>query len=416
MKDEELRALERQVAASPTADGCLRLAREYERVGRHGDVPSVLRRGREHPEVRRALAALPVWDTAGGPGATSASSASPVADPRVLWTQQSSRARTSHGLIASGSIVGRVDSDARAVLLDGATGAPLWTVPDRVRSAWTLPMGEVLVLVHRNKLHGFSPRTGQALWELAVAPRSIVATCDGDALVVSTLQEIRLLRITDPSAAPIEVWRTELDRALAASRATHATAKCRGGLLVVQGATTPVVLDAATGVRRFATERRVVAVDEGGVITSEGPPPRLRALDPHGAPLPFHDGPAKLVALHPDVAVVRQYTKTFPHFAQPMLLAVDRRTGESRDLGVAALGSMGEAVVASDQLHLLCPRPGAPELSTIVALGLDGSRRWRLELDLPPSEAVDSLAVTSGRLFACTNRSTVVAIGDRTTA
>lgn len=154
MKDEELRALEREVAASPTADGCLRLARELERVGRRAEVPAVLRRGREHAEVRRALGSLPVWDTAGGP-----------------------------------------------------------------------------------------------------------------------------------------------------------------------------------------------------------------------------------------------YTKTYPHYAQPMLVAVDRRSGETRDLGLAGLGSMGEAVIAADQLHVLCPRPGAPELSTI-----------------------DAMAITSGRLLVCTNRSTVIAIGDRTSA
>jgi len=414
VKDEELRALEREVESHPSADACLRLARALERVGRQAEVPAVLRRGVAHGEVRRALASL-VWDTAGGPGTTSTSSVRPLVAPHVLWTQRASRPRSSHGLIASSSVVGRIDSDARAFVLDAATGAPLWTVPDHVRSAWTLPMGEALVFVNRNRLRGFDPRTGRIAWDLPLHPRSTVTTCDGDGLVVSTLKDVRFLRIEDPSAPPIQVWRAELDLP-PGSRVSHATAKCRGGLVVVQSAGDPVVLDAVTGARRFTTERRVVAVDEGGVITSDGPPPKLLALDAQGKPLPFYEGPAKLVALHPDFAVVRQHTTTYPHYAQPMLLVVDRRTGEKRDLGVAALGSSGEAVIAADQLHLLCPRPGAPELSTVVALGLDGARRWRLELDLPPSEAVDSLAVTSGRLYACTNRSTVLAIGDRTTA
>ncbi len=318
---------------------------------------------------------------------------------QVLWVRAPATRSASRDLLASSSTVGLIDqSFRRGAVLDAASGKELWVVPFPIEwHGWVLAMGELLVVLHERTLHGFEPRTGRSLWELQIAPRSRLASCDGDGLVLSTEKEVRFLRVEEPARSPVLLWRTRLEPE-PASRAREAHATCGGGLVVVRGPAGHLVLDAATGARRFAPEQwvRGVVVDEGACSSvasrrrRSGPSARM------GCPAP---SPRALQRSSP-------FSPTSRSSGRTPCSPIDRSPSSWW-------------WIAGDQLHLICPRVvrdrrEESDWSTIVAVGLGGQVRWRLELDLPAQEAgVESLAVTDGRLYALTRRSTVIAIGEQ---
>jgi hypothetical protein len=85
--DDDLRALEHRVAAAPTAQSRLALARGLERVGRRDDAHVVLAQDPFDADVRAALARYPAWTQADGdPGRTRWLDVPPIErEPAVRW-------------------------------------------------------------------------------------------------------------------------------------------------------------------------------------------------------------------------------------------------------------------------------------------------------------------------------------------
>jgi hypothetical protein len=393
--DEELRGLERELAATGTLEARLRIAAALSRAGRGDEAVRALLVASAEPAVRRELLRWPSWGTPHGDGTRYHPGPLPVR-PRLRWSQTVRTSAGSGTLVASPlAIVWARGPTEQSIVFDPDTGRGLWWLDDAstasLRGTRVLLRGEghglrLVDVASRERLDQVEAvPDGPEAWKATFG--SAVLDEDGAGYAhASGIGRVEAVRLEVGGRRV--VWRRELP---------VCSAHVHGDLVLGHasgGENTTWALERATGATRWEAPGYVVAVDHEGVFLWEPLPPgsnagalELRRRDgtvvwrrPGQGPTARACGPRVVVE-----ARTVERTRT--------LHVIDRASGEERarlDDGRAGPGYLFQ--VADALLHWL-------DWGLLRACDHDGRERWRLQLDHHAITGSGPVAVTPGRLL-----------------
>ena len=331
----------------------------------------------------------------GAPARAAAAQDSLAADPQPVWHASAARGITG-GLALSEDLVAISGTDHRAVLLDRATGQPIW---DRrlgqALGAGPLIRDDRLFVAEQGaggRVYALRLFNGQTLWSTEAGDVAAPLALDGPALYLGTIDGMVGRLSADTGSFK---WRARLAGAIRSAPIPTAA-----GLVVATATDSLYLLDAATGAvrARRATHGTVLAamarIDSLVVIgTTAG---TLEALDP---------------------ATLR--TRWSLEFGEPIVGAVAIRAGNAYALtgrGLLIVVPLRDARSARrlplDLIVRAGPAPTAAGVfvsavnGELVLFDSAGTRRWAAQLEAP---LVEPVLIDRHMLVAATRRGAVVA-------
>lgn len=417
MRDDELRSLERELAASGSVAARLAYARALERLDRRDEAQDVLAPGREDASVRRELGRFPAWSRAeAGPSGSRWTDVRPLSrQPRVRWRWTApGTARGEPQLLSSplGAVVAvsldREVPPRATVLSPDGTPVRSW---DRERGAAPLALEQGLVLDPRGAgVFAVDPVTGDERILVPRAPGLLTAeaACARGLVLVPEEDDLRAHELAAGECA--SAWTVARPRTAVFRTAphTHATATRvylsapgfgRGGVFTA--------FERATGAELWRSQRLLAADDAGGLALEAG---GLVAVGPGGERL-WDASPESVATVHvlAPALVLAEVTDS------GLKVVLDRANGGVRPERPVAQGARVVAA-ARDVLYSVeraWEGEGGRELAhpreIVTATSLEGEARWRLELEWERG-VVLALAPAPGRLYVLTSEASVLCL------
>lgn len=390
--DDDLRALERELAASGALEARLRLAAALTRAGRGDDAVRALLPASADAAVRRELARCPSSGTAHRDGTRWHPGPLPVR-PRVRWSQTARTSAGSDELLASPqAILWARGASEQSIVFDPDTGRPQAWLDDVVEASLRGTRALLRGDAHGLRLVDLATHERldqvEAVADAWRAPfRAIDLDEDGAGYVHAGVGVVEAVRLE--AGGRRVVWRREVP---------ISSARTHGDLVLVTETgrvTTTRALARADGATRWEASGWLVAVDPGGVFLWDPLPPG----SPRGAlELRRRDGarvwrrPAGRDATARSCGP-RLVVEGRSEGRRRSLHLLDRGTGEERAVledgpwGPGSLLQVGDAV-----LHW-------PGRGLLRACDHEGGERWRLQLDAHAVSGSGPVAVTPGRLL-----------------